>query len=92
LERGGRPPGWDKEDDYDIAFRGRKVGRIWRYDYTAKASGDRARYQWHWHSRDVEAGKDIEGDAPTLEAAMADFRRAWDTPGGGVRSITPSQP
>src|SRR5687767_8027108 len=28
----GRPPGWDRENDHDVEFRGRKVGRIWKYD------------------------------------------------------------
>ena len=32
----GRPPGWDRENDYDLVFRGRKVGPIWKYDTLAK--------------------------------------------------------
>ena len=34
----GRPPGWDRENDYDVVFRGRKVGRIWKYDYMGSAA------------------------------------------------------
>jgi hypothetical protein len=85
----GRPPSWDRENDFDVVFRGRKVGRIWCFDYTGKVSGDRARYLWHWYFRDVEGRKDREGDAQTLEAAMSDFRKAWDAPGTNVRSVTP---
>jgi hypothetical protein len=54
--------------DNDVMFRGRKVGRIWLFDYTGKLGGER--------------------DAPTLEAAMAGFRAAWDAPGANVRNIT----
>jgi hypothetical protein len=76
----GRPPGYDRENDFRVLFRGRAIGRIWRYDYAVSASGDRARYHWHWHWRDVEGREDTTGDAPTLQSAMADFRRAWDGP------------
>jgi hypothetical protein len=55
----------DADNDYDVMFRGRKVGRIWLFDYTGKLSGERARYLWHWYIRDVEGRKDTEGDAPT---------------------------
>ena len=27
---------YDRENDYDVVFRGRKVGRIWKYEYTGK--------------------------------------------------------
>ena len=84
----GRPPGWDRENDYDVVLRDRKVGRIWLFDYTGKLSGKRARYLWHWYIRDVEGRADLDGDAPTLEAAMADFRSAWDAPGAIVRNIS----
>ena len=57
----GRPPGYDRENDYDVVFRGRKVGRIWKYDYTGKVSGEMARWLWHWDWRDVEGRKDAEG-------------------------------
>jgi hypothetical protein len=59
----GRLPGWDRENDYDVVFRGRKVGRIWR---------------------DVDGRKDAQGHAPSLEAAMTNFRSAWDAPGSNV--------
>src|SRR6185295_1973961 len=66
----GRPPGWDRENDYDVVFRGRKVGRIWKYDYTGKVSGEMARWLWHWDWRDVDGRKDAEGHCGSLEAAM----------------------
>jgi hypothetical protein len=40
----GRPPGYDRENDYDVVIRGRKVGRIWKYDYTGKVGGEMARW------------------------------------------------
>jgi hypothetical protein len=36
----------------------------------------------------VEGRADLDGNALTLEAAMADFRAAWDAPGANVRNIT----
>ena len=38
-------------------FRDRKVGRIWKYDYTGKVSGEMARWLWHWDWRDVDGRK-----------------------------------
>ena len=79
----GRPPGYDRENDCDVVLRGRKVGRIWKYDYTGKVRGEMAHWLWHWDWRDVDGRKDAE----SLEAAM--FRAAWDAPAGNVRTITP---
>ena len=78
------PPGYDRENDYDVVFRDRKVGRIWKYDYTGKVSGEMARWLWHWDWRDVDGRKDAEGHCGSLEAAMAQFRAAWDAPGSSV--------
>ena len=36
--------------------------------------------------RDVEGRKDAEGHCGSLEVAMAQFREAWDAPGGNVIS------
>ena len=69
-----------------LVFRGRKVGRIWKYDYTGKVGGEMARWLWHWDWRDVEGRKDAEGHCGSLEVAMAQFREAWDAPGGNVIS------
>jgi hypothetical protein len=74
----GRPPGWSNEPDYSVLFRGRVIGRVWRYDYAGDCSGEMARNLWHWDWREVDGRADQTGHAPTLEAAMADFRRAWD--------------
>jgi hypothetical protein len=35
---------WCGASAYDVVFRGRKVGRIWKYDYTGKVSGGMARW------------------------------------------------
>src|SRR6266700_1418201 len=80
----GRPPGWDREPDYNVVFRGRTIGRIWRFAYT-DSSGDMGRYPWHWHWSDVEGRPDKTGHVPTLEAAMTAFRTAWDTPAQAPR-------
>ena len=82
----GRPPGYGRENDYGVVFRGRKVGRIWKYDFTGKVSGEMARWLWHWDWRDVDGRKDAEGQCGSLEVAMAQFREAWDAPGGNVIS------
>jgi hypothetical protein len=82
----GRPPGYDRENDYRVIFRGRIVGRIWRYDYRGKASGPMAEHLWHWHWRDAPDRPDTSGDADTLEAAKAGFRRAWDAAVSADRS------
>lgn len=74
----GRPPGWDRQPDYNVLFRGRAIGRIWRFEYPD--SGEMGRHPWHWRWREVEGRADTAGHAPTLEAAMTDFRKAWDTP------------
>ena len=82
--RDGRPPCHGREPDYDVVFRDRPIGRIWKCDYTRHSSGPRADYLWHWYWRDIEGKKDTEGDAQSLEACMADFRRAWDAAGRNV--------
>jgi hypothetical protein len=75
----GRPPGWSNQPDYNVVFRGRAVGRIWRFEYR-DAGGEMGRHPWHWRWREVEGRADTTGHAPTLEAAMTDFRKAWDAP------------
>jgi hypothetical protein len=86
----GRPPSWDAETDFNVLFRDRAVERIWCFDYTGSVSGDMARYLWHWYFRNAYGGKDTEGHAPTLESAMADFRRAWDA--AKLDVVTPYAP
>jgi hypothetical protein len=39
----GRRPGMDPENDFDVVLHGRKVGRIWRFDYAGLRSDDAAR-------------------------------------------------
>jgi hypothetical protein len=86
----GRRPSMDPETDFDVVFRGRKVGRIWRYDYAGARSDEGARYLWHWYIRGVEGRADIDGHAATLDTAMADFRRGWDAPAANVIGIPPA--
>jgi hypothetical protein len=73
-----RPPTRAANEDYKVICRSRTVGRIWCHDYTGTVSGDMARHLWHWDWHDVPGRRNATGHAPTLEAAMADFRRAWD--------------
>jgi hypothetical protein len=83
-----RRPCTGDEQDYDVVFRGRKIGRIWQHDYTGATSGEMARWLWHWHWRNVEGRKDAEGHCGSLEQAMAQFRAAWDAPAENVRRIS----
>jgi hypothetical protein len=71
-------PRCEANADFRVMWRDRVVGRIWRYDYSRDSSGPIAENLWHWHWRDVEGRPDTTGHVPTLESAMADFRRAWD--------------
>jgi hypothetical protein len=66
----------ERNADFNVLWRSQVVGRIWRHDYSRDTRGDMARYPWHWERRG-ERGEQ-SGHAPTLESAMADFRRAWD--------------
>jgi hypothetical protein len=83
-----RPPVPRSEEgaDYNVLWRDRIVGRIWRHDYSRDSAGDMARHPWHWRWRDVDGRPDTKGHAATLETAMADFRRAWDAEQGSVAS------
>ena len=71
-----RPPAFDAKTDFDVLFRGGVVGRMWRHEY--RNHPWQRLGPWHWDFRDAAGGKSIEGHAPTLQAAMADFRSAWD--------------
>ena len=72
-----RPPNFDARYDYNVLFRGKVVGRMWRYEYRNHPWQDQP--PWHWDWRGVPGRPDTEGHAPTLESAMADFRKAWDS-------------
>ncbi len=72
----GRPPDWDVSNDYDVLFRGRPVGRIWRSIYKDSEWRD---YPWHWSIRLPGDMGDIDWNhSMTLLEAMTGFRRAWD--------------
>lgn len=73
----GRPPGWDASNDYDVLFRGRAVGRIWRFIYEKTEFRN---CPWHWSMRpDSSAMSDHDWDhAMTLNEVMEQFRMAWD--------------
>lgn len=75
-----RPPvrTFEHGADFNVLWRDTVVGRIWRHDYSRDSRGEIARHMWHWRWRDVQGRPDTAGHAPTLESAMADFRRAWD--------------
>ena len=71
----GRPPDWDAINDYNVLYRDRPVGRIWRAIYQDSEWRD---CPWHW-SINLPGESDIAwGHSMTLVEAMQDFRRAWD--------------
>ena len=71
----GRPPDWDAGTDYNVMFRDRHVGRIWRSIYKGAAWQD---YPWHWKINAPDEADIDWGHSMTLVEAMQDFRRAWD--------------
>jgi hypothetical protein len=72
-------PDWRSPDDYTVHVDGgdQSVGRIFRR-YAAHPEG----LPWMWtvdfHQRKGRAAPH-QGDAPDLAAAMAAFRRCWDS-------------
>jgi hypothetical protein len=72
-----RRPGMDRTKDYDVLWRGRESGRIWFHEYRLHPWEGLG--PWHWDWQLERLGPHTEGHAPTLEAAMADFRKAWDS-------------
>jgi hypothetical protein len=71
-----RRPGMDRTKDYNVLWRGREIGRIWFHEY--KLHPWERFGPWHWDWQLERLGPHTEGHAATLEAAMADFRKAWD--------------
>ena len=73
----GRAPGWDAATDYNVVYRDRPIGRIWRHIYERHEWQD---CPWHWSMRgDGNAMSDEDwGHSMTLTEAMEQFRRAWD--------------
>jgi len=72
---GGRAPVWDTPNaDFDVMWRGRRVGRIWRFVYEREEC---EACPWHW---DISAPdrKHEWGHALTLHEAMEQFRTTWD--------------
>jgi hypothetical protein len=72
-----RRPEMDRTKDYNVLWRGREIGRIWFHEYRLHPWEDLG--PWHWDWQLERLGPHTKGHAPTLEAAMADFRRAWDS-------------
>jgi hypothetical protein len=66
-------------DQYEVVHGGRHLGRI----YLANANS-RTGYNWFWGINWFERPKDTahlpgwDGFAPSREAAMGAFRKAWD--------------
>jgi hypothetical protein len=72
-----RRPEMDRTKDYNVLWRGSEIGRIWYHVYTRHPWEGLG--PWHWDWQLERHGPWTKGHAPTLEAAMADFRRAWDS-------------
>lgn len=72
----GRAPGWDAATDYNVVYRGRPIGRIWRHIY------ERHSFQncpWHWTLRPSnDDSQEDWGHSMTPQEAMEQFRMAWD--------------
>jgi hypothetical protein len=70
----GRAPGWNITTDFDVLWRGQKVGRIWRHIYVREAFEE---FPWHW---DITAANRRHewGHSLTLHEAMEQLRLAWD--------------
>lgn len=63
----GRPP----ENDYDVMCEGKVVGRIYKTE----------RYEpveWFWGNYREPNSAEDRGFAPSLEAAKAAFKKAWE--------------
>ena len=71
-----RRPGLDRTKDYNVLWRGRCIGRIWCHEYKLHPWEGLGPWHWDWQWDRLGVTK---GHAPTLEAAMADFRKAWDS-------------
>jgi hypothetical protein len=71
-----RAPVWSTANaDYDVKYRGRTVGRIWRFIYLRERHEG---FPWHWDIR-CDSRKHEWGHALTLHEAMEQFRVTWDT-------------
>jgi hypothetical protein len=70
-----RAPNWDVTFDYDVFFLGCPVGHVWRHEYRLHPYEG---WPWHWTFKNSEGWTEADGHALTLEAALADFRSAWD--------------
>ncbi|HVV79116.1 MAG TPA: hypothetical protein VHD59_05830 [Pseudolabrys sp.] len=70
-----RAPNWDVGNDFDVFFLGRRVGRVWRHEYRLHPYEG---WPWHWTFKNLEGGTEADGHGLSLEAALADFRAAWN--------------
>jgi hypothetical protein len=79
-----RPPFWTIEDDYNVVFRGQRVGRI---DREPDDRCEVPNAPWRWFLNDPRGGtgavddfrtRMASGRAATRGEAMAAFRKAWD--------------
>jgi hypothetical protein len=71
-----RAPVWSIPNaDYDVTYRGEKVGRIWRFVYRREPH---EAFPWHWDIQS-ENRKHEFGHALTLHEAMEQFRATWDS-------------
>ena len=71
-----RPPFWDTTNDFNVMWRGRKVGKI---DLDLKPYAGQEHIPWRWFMNDEERKRMASGRTATREEAMAAFRKAFDT-------------
>jgi hypothetical protein len=70
-----RLPFYDLRDDYNVTFRGKRVGRI-TYDH--KPYANEAHMRWRWFLNDTQRNRMANERCATREEAMAAFRKAFD--------------
>src|SRR4029077_13273577 len=65
-----RLPGNDRQNDYNVLWRGRSIGRIWRHEYRNHPRSGLGPWHWYWQLERI--GRETEGHA---------LRRRWPISG-----------
>ena len=63
-------------DDFDVMFRGRKVGRI---SFNHRPYADEAHALWRWFLNDTDRNRMATECCVSRDEAMTAFRKAFDT-------------
>jgi hypothetical protein len=71
-----RAPFWTVDADYNVVWRGQRVGRI---SFDHKPHPNEAHIRWRWFLNDHERRRMAAGRTATREEAMTAFRAAFET-------------